>query len=154
MTQRYGLDVLGTVVTCAGTIQLAAGLLRMGQWFRAVSPAIVHGLITGFAIVIAAEPIPRLPCSTATTTPKGSTLANLISIPAAIRDGILSLDGSPHDWASSIGMLTILVLLLWKPLAPWKLSAIPRRASRRGRGCGWPPDEDMPLARVTLPDSL
>src|SRR4051812_36745034 len=32
--QQHGLKMLGAIVLLAGLIQLVAGLLRLGQWFR------------------------------------------------------------------------------------------------------------------------
>ncbi len=37
VVQRFGLEMLGLVVLSAGLIQLAAGGLRLGQWFRGFS---------------------------------------------------------------------------------------------------------------------
>ena len=44
--------VLGSSVFLAGLIQLAAGKLRLGQWFRAVSPAVVKGMLAGIGVLI------------------------------------------------------------------------------------------------------
>ena len=38
---EYSLMILGTAVFLAGLLQLFAGWLRLGQWFRAVSPAVI-----------------------------------------------------------------------------------------------------------------
>jgi len=37
--QQFGIEMLGVIVLFAGVIQLVAGMMRLGQWFRAVSPA-------------------------------------------------------------------------------------------------------------------
>jgi MFS superfamily sulfate permease-like transporter len=39
---KYGFEALAFVVIVAGIVQVLAGLLRLGQWFRAVSPAVVQ----------------------------------------------------------------------------------------------------------------
>src|SRR4051812_8726172 len=49
------LALLGTVILLAGAIQLLAGLFRLGQWFRAVSPAVVGGMLAGIGITIIAK---------------------------------------------------------------------------------------------------
>ena len=41
LIQKYGLEALGPVVLLAGSFQLLAGICRLGQWFRAVSPAVI-----------------------------------------------------------------------------------------------------------------
>src|ERR1700675_194921 len=38
LVQDHGAAMLGTIVLFAGLIQMAAGYMKLGQWFRAVSP--------------------------------------------------------------------------------------------------------------------
>ena len=40
MIQEHGIAMLGPIVLLAGLIQVAAGLLRAGQLFRSISPAV------------------------------------------------------------------------------------------------------------------
>ena len=49
IVQRFGYESLGLVVLMAGAMQLVAGGLRLGQWFRAVSPAVIQGMLAGIA---------------------------------------------------------------------------------------------------------
>lgn len=51
--QEHGFETLGLIVLLGGLIQLAAGLLRLGQVFRAVSPALIQGRLAG----IRCEPV-------------------------------------------------------------------------------------------------
>lgn len=44
LVQHHGLEVLGIAVLVGGVLQLIAGVLRYGRWFRAVSPAVIHGM--------------------------------------------------------------------------------------------------------------
>ena len=39
LVQEFGVATLGIIVLLAGVVQIAAGLFRVGQVFRAVSPA-------------------------------------------------------------------------------------------------------------------
>ena len=52
IVQRFGVERLGVVVLIAGVVQLVAGSLRLGQWFRAVSPAVIKGMLAGIGILI------------------------------------------------------------------------------------------------------
>src|SRR5206468_9039385 len=52
LIQEHGPEVLGPVVLLAGALQLAAGLGRLGQWFRAVSPAVIQGMLSGIGVLI------------------------------------------------------------------------------------------------------
>src|SRR3546814_6300822 len=47
IVQQQGLSALGPILILAGAIQVIAGLLRVGGWFRAISPAVVHGMLAG-----------------------------------------------------------------------------------------------------------
>ncbi|MCK7579255.1 MAG: SulP family inorganic anion transporter [Chromatiales bacterium] len=55
LVQQYGIEMLGVIVLLAGLLQVAAGLLRLGQWFRAVSPAVIHGMLAGIGVLIMAS---------------------------------------------------------------------------------------------------
>jgi MFS superfamily sulfate permease-like transporter len=81
--QTYGIDMLGLIVLLAGMIQFAAGTARLAQWFRAVSPAVIKGMLTGIGVLIFASQFHVM----VDDKPKGSGLANLASIPEAIHKG-------------------------------------------------------------------
>lgn len=80
MVQRLGLEILGLAVLLAGLIQVAAGLLRVGQWFRAVSPAVIKGMLAGIGFLILGSQFHVM----IDDAPRGSGSANLASIPEAI----------------------------------------------------------------------
>jgi MFS superfamily sulfate permease-like transporter len=116
-----GIEILGVIVFIAGFAQLAAGVLRLGQWFRAVSPAVIRGMLSGIGALIFASQFHVM----VDDAPKGSGLANLLSLPEAVWKGVVPLDGSPHHWAARIGLLTILLVVAWKWLTPRRLRFIP-----------------------------
>ena len=53
--QRLGLEMLGLAVLVAGVMQIVAGGLKLGPWFRAVSPAVIHGMLAGIGVLIFAS---------------------------------------------------------------------------------------------------
>jgi MFS superfamily sulfate permease-like transporter len=55
LIQEYGVEKYGVVVLMAGVIQILAAWLRIGHWFRAVSPAVVHGMLAGIGALIFAS---------------------------------------------------------------------------------------------------
>ena len=44
LVQQRSWEAVGPVVVIAGLFQLAAGAVGLGQWFRAVSPAVISGM--------------------------------------------------------------------------------------------------------------
>ena len=81
--QRLGLEMLGLVVLVAGVVQIAAGRLRLGHWFRAVSPAVIHGMLAGIGVLIFASQFHVM----VDDKPRGSGLENLATIPAGDLQG-------------------------------------------------------------------
>jgi MFS superfamily sulfate permease-like transporter len=84
LIQQLGLDMLGIAVLIAGGMQLAAGALRLGQWFRAVSPAVITGMLAGIGVLIFASQFHVM----VDDKPRGSGIDNLRTIPAALAKGI------------------------------------------------------------------
>jgi MFS superfamily sulfate permease-like transporter len=80
IVQRLGLEMLGLVVLVAGGIQILAGACKLGQWFRAVSPAVIKGMLAGIGVLIFASQFHVM----VDDKPRKSGLENLTSIPEAI----------------------------------------------------------------------
>lgn len=78
--QRLGLEMLGLAVLVAGVMQIAAGGLKLGPWFRAVSPAVIHGMLAGIGVLIFASQFHVM----VDDKPRSSGLENLATIPQAI----------------------------------------------------------------------
>lgn len=94
LVQRYGPEMLGPIVLLVGLMQLAAGLLRLGAWGRAVSPAVVQGMLAGMGILILAGQFHVM----VDDAPKGSGLQNLLTIPAAVRKAsVVPSFGDPEE---------------------------------------------------------
>src|SRR5262245_40262418 len=81
---QHGLAALGVVVMWAGILQLIAGVFRLGQWFRAVSPAVVHGMLSGIGVLILCSQLHVM----VDDRPRQGGLANLLSLPEAIQKGL------------------------------------------------------------------
>ncbi|WP_025550380.1 SulP family inorganic anion transporter, partial [Sphingobium fuliginis] len=80
IVQKQGLSALGPILILAGAIQVIAGLLRVGGWFRAISPAVVHGMLAGIGVLIVVGQFHVL----FDDKPLSSGLANLIAMPGQI----------------------------------------------------------------------
>ena len=81
--REHGLTAMGVIVMIAGALQLVAGLARLGQWFRAVSPAVIHGMLAGIGVLIVASQIHIL----IDDRPRENGLKNVLAIPHAIHKG-------------------------------------------------------------------
>jgi MFS superfamily sulfate permease-like transporter/carbonic anhydrase len=111
---------LGLTVLCGGLVQLLAGYFKLGQWFRAVSPAVIEGMLSGIGILILASQFHVM-----LDDPKrGDGLENLLSIPEAIYNGF-SNESYSHEIAAATGVITIAVIVLWSKFAPKALSFLP-----------------------------
>ncbi|MFC4506264.1 MULTISPECIES: SulP family inorganic anion transporter [Streptomyces] len=99
--QAYGLQALGVLVFAAGLVQVGLGALRLGRWFRAVSVAVVQGMLAGIGLVLVSGQVYALGDVAAPAGGLGK-LAGLVSLPGRADPGALSVGGA-----------TIVVLLLW-----------------------------------------
>ena len=120
---EYGFARLGLIVMVAGAIQFFAGLLRVGQWFRAISPAVIQGMLAGIGMLIFAAQFHVM----VDDKPPGSGIGfggiiNLYTIPEAIWNGVTE---DAHQGAAGIGLLTILAIVGWTFLTPKKLKLFP-----------------------------
>lgn len=147
--QDLGVGMLGVIVLGAGVLQMAAGLLRLGQWFRAVSPAVIEGMLAGIGVLIFASQFHVM----IDDKPRETGIANLLSIPEAIVKGVTPED-TVHEEAAAIGALTILVLIGWRLFAPkrWQLLPGPLVAIVVATLVTFL--LRFPIAHVDMPDSL
>ena len=84
LVQEHGLEVFGIAVLIGGALQFVAGVMRYGRWFRAVSPAVIHGMLAGIGILILSSQFHVM----VDDDPKGKGIVNLITIPNAIVKGL------------------------------------------------------------------
>ena len=119
--QEQGAEMLGVVVLVAGLLQLAAGLSKLGQWFRAVSPAVVYGMLAGIGVLILASQFHVM----LDEKPIGTGIQNLLGIPGALFSAISARDS--HLTAGEIGLLTIVTIVLWGSVTPksWRIVPAP-----------------------------
>ena len=117
---QHGISMLGPILLLAGVLQAVMGISRLGQWFRAISPAVIQGMLAGIGVLIIGSQFHVM----VDDGPKGTGLQNLLSIPSAIYKGLVPLDGSSHHLAAFIGILTIAIILAWS-YVPKKLRIIP-----------------------------
>jgi MFS superfamily sulfate permease-like transporter len=117
------VGLFGLALLLAGGFQIAAGVCRLGQWFRAVSPAVVGGMLAGIGATIIAKQFHVL----VDDPPPAGVVEGLLTIPQAVYKGFDPPDGAAanHTAAAVVGLLTILVLTFWKSVVPRRLAVVP-----------------------------
>jgi MFS superfamily sulfate permease-like transporter len=121
LIENYGLSALGWVGLGAGLLQMISGAAKLGRWFRAVSPAVIHGMLAGIGVLIFGSQFHVM----VDDSPRSSGLMNLATIPQAIQKGLLPIDGSVHHLAATIGVITILSIIGWNKFRPARMKAVP-----------------------------
>lgn len=112
LVQTHGLPALGVIVLLAGVFQMIAGAAKLGRWFQAVPPSVIYGMLAGIGVLIFASQFHVM----VDDKPKGSGIANILSIPAAIWKGVIPHADTPHDDAAILGASTIIVIVVWDAL--------------------------------------
>lgn len=123
----YSLAALGMSVFLAGVIQFCAGRLRLGQWFRAVSPAVIEGMLGGIGILILASQF-HVMCDTDALYRGHKAhggLQYLAAIPATIQQCLAGGFESNQFRAALIGIVSVVTIVLWQTFAPSKLKLVP-----------------------------
>jgi MFS superfamily sulfate permease-like transporter len=119
LVRDQGLSALGPILVLAGAIQVAAGIFRVGGWFRAISPAVVHGMLAGIGILIVVGQFHVL----FDQRPLSSGLANLTAMPGRLLG--LSPDIAATERALMLGLVTIAAIFAWERFRPKALKLVP-----------------------------
>lgn len=147
---RYGIEMLGPVLILAGLIQLLAGMFKLGQSFRAMSPAVIYGMLAGIGVVIVASQFHVM----IDDKPHEKGLENLITIPQALYKSFFPSDGSTHYIAALVGFITLITLVLWERFKPRSLKLLPGALVAVVLATGIATVMKLPLQRVDVPTNL
>lgn len=120
LVREYGLAALAPILVMAGIIQFVAGVLRLGGWFRAISPAVVHGMLAGIGALIVIGQFHVL----FDAKPLSNGPDNLAAMPSRIL-GLGAGNIETTELAFAIGLLTIAAMLLWEKFRPANLRLVP-----------------------------
>jgi MFS superfamily sulfate permease-like transporter len=144
---QFALTTLGAIVLVAGITQFVAGLMRLGQWFRAVSPAVIQGMLAGIGALIFASQFHVM----VDDRPRGSGLSNLLALPEAVYKGITPLsDTSTHHYAACIGLATIVTIVVWSWM-PRMLRVVPAPLVAVVVATALTVSLRLPIDRVSIP---
>ncbi|MEI8362806.1 MAG: SulP family inorganic anion transporter, partial [Betaproteobacteria bacterium] len=116
---KYGFVLFGEILMLAGIVQMLAGHFKLGVWFRAISPAVIHGMLAGIGILIIGSQFHIM----LDRKPSANGIQNIMNFPTAVMESISGQNGNIH--AGLIGLLTIAAIVLWTKFAPKKLKLVP-----------------------------
>lgn len=119
LVRDHGISVLGPILLLAGLLQMMAGVFKLGGWFRAISPAVVHGMLAGIGALIVVGQFHTM----FDAKPLSNGLENLSAMPARILG--LSQDIGQTELALFLGVLTIGLMLGWDKYRPLALKLVP-----------------------------
>ena len=145
----HGLSALGPMLVLAGVIQFVAGVARLGGLFRAVSPAVVHGMLAGIGALIVAGQFHIL----FDAKPMSSGLANLAAMPGRVL-GLNLTDAHAAELALGLGLITIAVMLAWEKWRPAPMKLVPGALLGVGAATVVASVFGLNVARITVPDSI
>ena len=149
LVRDKGLSALGPILVLAGLVQLVAGVLKLGGWFRAISPAVVHGMLAGIGVLIVvgqfhvlfdAKPLPSGP-------------ENLAAMPGRLL-GLSASNIEAAELAFGIGLLTILAMLGWERYRPASLKLLPGALVGVVAGTLVAVGLGLNVTRVDVPESI
>jgi MFS superfamily sulfate permease-like transporter len=121
LVRQHGMLMLGPILLLAGFLQLVAGRLRLGCWFRVTAPAVVYGMLAGIGVLIVLSQVHVM----LDGAPKPSGLDNLAGFPAALAEAVPTLGGGLGWQAGLLGLSTMLVMYLWDKFRPQPLRFVP-----------------------------
>ena len=146
LVRQHGIAMLGPILLLAGFLQLVAGRLRLGCWFRVTAPAVVYGMLAGIGVLIVLSQVHVM----LDGVPKPSGLDNLSGFPAAVAQAIPSL-----GWqAGLLGLSTMLVMWTWDKWRPQKLRFVPGALLGVGLTTGASLLLALQVKRVEVPNNL
>lgn len=119
LIETHGIAALGVAVLLAGALQAIAGACKLGRWFRAVSPALISGMLAGIGVIIFASQFHVM----IDDAPRSGAVQNLLSIPGALLKSLTP--GSDHQLAALVGLVTVVVIVSWNKLRPDRLKSVP-----------------------------
>ncbi|MEM8733803.1 MAG: SulP family inorganic anion transporter [Planctomycetota bacterium] len=124
---EYSLIILGCCVVLAGLLQIVAGQLRLGQWFRAVSPAVIKGMLAGIGILILASQFHVMLDHVAMWHGEKAHggLQYLATIPEAVMKCFSSDTTHNHHLAALTGIIALVCFVVWPQIVPKKLKFLP-----------------------------
>lgn len=149
---NFGVAGLAAACVVAGAVQIAAGRLKFGRWFKAVAPAVIYGMLAGIGVLIMVSQLHVM----VDDAPRAGGLANLLALPEAFRAAVTRGPGPSHHLAAAVGTTTLVALIGWNGLGKLvpRLSVVPAPLVAIVAAVAITTGLELPIRLVELPDSL
>ncbi|MDK4717675.1 SulP family inorganic anion transporter [Rhizobium sp. CNPSo 4039] len=147
--EQHGIAMLGPVLVVAGLLQIFAGFLKIGSWFRAISPAVVHGMLAGIGVLIVLGQVHVLMGA----RPAAGGIENIVAMQRTFGH-VLGAGLTPEAVALLVGLLSLLAMIAWEKFRPKSLVLIPGALVGVVVGTILTAAMQLPIARVEVPSSL
>ena len=109
IVQQHGLAGLSIICIFAGLFQILGAFFKLGNAFKAVSPAVVKGMLSGIGVLILASQFHVM----LDHAPKASGTENILTMPQALIDIFDTSLGMQHIHAATLGLITLVILVTW-----------------------------------------
>jgi MFS superfamily sulfate permease-like transporter len=150
LVREHGIAALGPLLMIAGAVQLTAGLLKAGRYFRAISPEVIHGMLAGIGVLIVIQQFHVV----LDRSPKHSGPENILGMWDAIFGGLFPLNGSKEEAAALVGVTTMAVMILWEKLRPARLKLVPGALLGIAAATALAQILHLGVNRIMVPDNL
>ncbi len=147
--EQYGVAMLGPVLIVAGLLQVIAGFLKIGSWFRAISPAVVHGMLAGIGILIILGQVHVLMGA----RPAAGGIENVTAMEQTL-GRVWGAGLTQESVALLVGLISLLAMVAWEKFRPKPLMLVPGALVGVAAGTILTAGMKLPIARVEVPSSL
>lgn len=146
--QSYGLGSLAALGIIVGTFQLIIFIFKLADYFKAISPSLIKGLLGGIGLLILTSQI----YVAMDIAPVGNGLENIINMPETFFSYIIETDSGRNSLI--IAVITLLTIIVWgtkggkaaQIIPPPLLAVIVATASAHTLGFN--------IKFITLPDNI
>jgi MFS superfamily sulfate permease-like transporter len=119
VVDNYGIASLAPLGIITGAVQLVIFRFKLAEYFRAISPALIKGLLSGIGLLILASQLHVALDS----KPIGGGLDNLLQIPSSFNSLVIQEGGGRVAFA--VALTTLVSILLWQTFAKRLSKVIP-----------------------------
>ena len=110
LVQEFGLAQSSGIILVAGLLQVAGGWAKIGRWFQAISPAVLHGMLAGIGVLIIASQSHVMFDGAG----PGGGLANIEALLSRLASFWVGTEESGLPWAPfSCSLVCIVTMVVW-----------------------------------------